>query len=66
MEHFCNHGICFLGNGSIRSAFEGFHEVGKRTPCVYPAAAHGQIIALPTKLIVDLLAVCNNSAGGIF
>lgn len=49
MEHFCNHGICFLSNRAIRSAFEGFYEIGKRTSCVYPAAADGQIIALSVK-----------------
>ena len=55
-----------LPKQSCVSAFEGFHEVGKRTPCVYPAAADGQIIALSAKLMVDLIAVCNNGAGEIF
>ena len=33
---------------------------------MYPAAADGQIIALPAKLMVDLAAGCNNGAGEIF
>lgn len=34
---------------------------------MYPAAADGKmIIALPAKLMVDLVAVCNNGAGEIF
>jgi hypothetical protein len=66
MEHFCNHGICFPGNCAIRSAFEEFYEIGKRTPCVYPAAADGQITALSAKLMAELVDVCNNGAGEIF
>jgi len=55
-----------LPKQSCVSAFEGFHKDGKRTPCVYLTAADGQIIALSAKLMVDLIAVCNNGAGEIF
>lgn len=55
-----------LPKQSCVSAFEGFHKDGKRTPCVYLIAADGQIIALSAKLMVDLIAVCNNGAGEIF